>query len=246
MVYIHLTMKKLHLTRISFWGLLVFPFFSIGQAAKQNVDSLVLSWNLIHYHDADLLADTLTSSFNNDSEKVRAIFFWVTQYVSYDWNKFHQDQNITMETSHMFNKDGDFDVDKEIKHTLISKKGVCQDYAELFSYLCNSVKIKCEVVSGYGSTGCADWLLALDARKSNHAWNAVMINNKWYLLDATWASGTGSTRVKRSRNDFYYLTPPKDFIKDHFPDEEQWELLESPIDLKAFVAMAKSKKQTEN
>lgn len=199
----------------------------------RNVDSAVLSWNLINYHDADDLADTLTSSFDNDSEKVRAIYFWVTQYISYDLKKYEGNMDISLEVNKDIDKDGNLDEDKMIRHTLYSKRGVCEDYADLFAYMCNSAKIKCEVIEGLVSTG-SSWLTTLTGG-SDHAWDAVMINNKWYLIDPTWASGyIDGNRFKRKRNDYYYLTPPNEFIKDHYPYDSQWQLLNPPVSKATF------------
>jgi hypothetical protein len=56
-----------------------------------------------------------------------------------------------------------------------------------------------------------------------------MIDSNWYLLDATWASGylnySGATFI-RDYNDYYFLTPPKYFIRDHYPDNIKWALLD--------------------
>lgn len=38
----------------------------------------------------------------------------------------------------------------------------------------------------------------------------------------------------RRFDDFYFLTDPEEFIYTHFPDEEQWQLLEAPIPLEEF------------
>lgn len=35
-------------------------------------------------------------------------------------------------------------------------------------------------------------------------------------------------------NEFYFLTDPEDFIHSHWPDEEEWQLLDSPIKLEEF------------
>ena len=58
-----------------------------------------------------------------------------------------------------------------------------------------------------------------------------LFDSAWHLLDATWASGY------ISRNEFvhdydaqYFLTAPEIFIKDHYPDDPRWTLLdESPL-----------------
>ncbi|HEY1115483.1 MAG TPA: hypothetical protein VGE66_18075, partial [Chitinophagaceae bacterium] len=66
---------------------------------------------------------------------------------------------------------------------------------------------------------------------SNHAWNAVYIDSTWYLMDATWAAGVVSYRGDefiRRYDDFYFMTPPDQFIRDHYPDELKWTLLDNP------------------
>lgn len=35
-------------------------------------------------------------------------------------------------------------------------------------------------------------------------------------------------------DDFYFLTDPEEFIDSHFPDEEKWQLLDTPITLEEF------------
>jgi transglutaminase/protease-like cytokinesis protein 3 len=55
-------------------------------------------------------------------------------------------------------------------------------------------------------------------------------------LDATWASGyvTYSSDFVQLYNPFYYLTPPEDFIRDHYPEDLSWTLLSSPPTLREF------------
>lgn len=35
-------------------------------------------------------------------------------------------------------------------------------------------------------------------------------------------------------DDFYFLTDPEELIDSHFPDEEKWQLLDTPIPLEEF------------
>jgi len=35
-------------------------------------------------------------------------------------------------------------------------------------------------------------------------------------------------------DDFYFLTDPEEFIESHFPDEQRWQLLDTPIPLEEF------------
>jgi hypothetical protein len=69
---------------------------------------------------------------------------------------------------------------------------------------------------------------------SNHRWNAVYLDSSWHLLDVTWASGYvtfNSDEFIKHYNDRYFLTPPGEFIRDHYPEELQWTLLPEPPNL---------------
>jgi transglutaminase/protease-like cytokinesis protein 3 len=44
-----------------------------------------------------------------------------------------------------------------------------------------------------------------------HAWNAVCIDRKWYLIDVTWGER-------------FYLKSPAYFYSDHFPKQNRWTL----------------------
>lgn len=72
--------------------------------------------------------------------------------------------------------------------------------------------------------------------KPNHRWNAVLVDSTWYLLDVTWASGfiSYSDQFVKAYDDYYFLTPPLDFIRDHYPEDNRWTLLVDPPTLKEF------------
>jgi len=204
---------------------------------KVNVDSIIKSMNIKNVHDTIDLADTLTLQFATDSEKVRAIYFWMTQNISYDCKAFRSGTPVRL--------DGDVEAyyDKRVVRTLSTKKGVCEDYALLFSCLCRLEKIPCVIITGFALiTKPSNLVELLGNNTSNHAWNAVKINKKWYLIDVTWASGYvnfGMNQFTRKLNDYYYLTPPENFILEHHPDDPKWQLLENPLDWKAFINNAR-------
>jgi transglutaminase/protease-like cytokinesis protein 3 len=87
---------------------------------------------------------------------------------------------------------------------LIKKVTICQGYAELFSALCNAAGIKNEIIIGEAKVSANNF--------GSHAWNAVCIDKKWYLIDVTWGER-------------YYLKSPKYFFHDHFPLINRWTLL---------------------
>ena len=75
------------------------------------------------------------------------------------------------------------------------------------------LNIKSKIITGNAKT------LVKDIGKryhSNHAWNIVIIENKAYLIDATWGAGTYNTHFEKKVNYFYFLTDPSLFIKKHY------------------------------
>ena len=58
-----------------------------------------------------------------------------------------------------------------------------------------------------------------------------MIDNKWELLDVTWASGYISWQRDHFIRDFdenYFLSAPEKFIEEHYPDDIRWTLMADP------------------
>jgi len=218
-----------------------------------SVDEFVLNLNTEGQKGKDIetLSHLLTDSFETDSLKVRAIFFWMTQNISYDVKKYHNrnKDRVTFrcycKRKKWYQKNRHSDcIDKweyELARTaLIKKKGICGDYALLFYYLCDFAGIDCRYITGYAADGSRRLSPSMSEKTTNHAWNAVMINGKWYLMDVTWASGYCDKGVKKFTKDlyeFYYLTPPEKFIATHHPKEKKWQLLNNPLKMKEFVEL---------
>lgn len=204
-------------------------------AKPGRIDSLVKAMR-ITTHDLEVLSDTLFVPFNTDSEKVRAIYCWMTQNIAYDWDKYQHCQSNPLPEG-MDEEKWEY---KQVCDIVKKRKGVCGDYANLFEYLCESAHVRCAYITGYGKGPLTKFLFATGP-ESNHAWNAVLINNKWYLMDVTWAAGTiidNGKKIAAPRNDKYYLCSPEVFIKDHHPDLDEWQLLPKPLDPKEWVKQA--------
>ena len=113
-----------------------------------------------------------------------------------------------------------------------SGEGVCQDYSELFEELCEISGIENNLVTGMGVTDVGD----IGDYDSNHAWNIVKLNGKHLIFDLTWAAGYGSgDNFRREFNPKYFNSDPKAFIRDHLPDDSEWQLLAKPISKKDYV-----------
>ncbi len=106
------------------------------------------------------------------------------------------------------------------------KKTMCTGYAYLIKELCFMANIESEIVDGYGRTTTTN---ADNLDLTNHSWNAVKLDNKWYLADPTWSSGyfDDYNIFVNDYNDGYFLTDPILFAKSHYPLETKWLLIES-------------------
>ncbi len=112
----------------------------------------------------------------------------------------------------------------------MSKKiAVCEGYATLFSQLCTELNIKSKIVTGSAKTKTSDIGKRFNA---SHAWNIVEIDNKKYLIDATW----GVDKTKNNGIDYkYFLTLPKYFILKHYPNNYKDALLDKPISKEKYL-----------
>ena len=170
-----------------------FPKDSIGKyhpADLTKVDSYVAG---VGFYPASELAQKLTKPFHTELEKVRAIYRWITLNISYDHEGLSNNTYVA-----------------EPEQVLKKKATTCAGYTKLFGDLCSFANIQCVNIFG--------WAYVDKTWKNPHEWNAVQIDGKWYLVDATW----GRTSEK------YFLPPPEQFIRDHFCTERKWNLLPDP------------------
>lgn len=151
----------------------------------------------------------------NEKERTFGIYYWVSKNITYDksYNIINDDRSI-----------------EEIAiSTFKSRKAICWGFTCLYEYLCKKAGIKCETINGYsrshyfklGKSVFAD----VDSR---HSWNSVFIENKWILIDVTFAKSNSKTR------DFYFDVDPEIFILTHFPENPKWQLTNQKRDSSFF------------
>jgi len=108
---------------------------------------------------------------------------------------------------------------------LAARTGVCLGYANLYHALAARMGLESHVVLGHARAGAGD-------RGEGHAWNAVRLAGKDYLLDATWGSGyldSGSGRFVSRLDMAWWCRAPAEMIKTHLPDQARWQLLPKQV-----------------
>jgi hypothetical protein len=195
------------------------------------IDTFALSFKE-PYTDAADLARQLTKHYSTDREKARVIFAWIAYNIRYDYQKYKSPTpppQISASTPQEFAKNMKTLQEKEIRTTLLIKRGVCADYSRLFQKMCESAGLESVTVTGTSST-------RLD-RNGKHAWNAVKFDGSWHLMDATWGAGFVETEDERFVRRFtpaFFATPPSLFILNHFPADEKWQMLDKPLSKREF------------
>ncbi len=119
--------------------------------------------------------------------------------------------------------------------TLRSGTAVCNGYARLFARMCDLAGIEARVVSGHARGVGFSPLAPLETAEGTHAWNAVRIDDRWYLVDTTWDAGfvQGDAWVRRYGTD-YLFAEPEHFIHSHLPADARWQLLDEPVTAEQF------------
>lgn len=175
------------------------------------------------------LVHNLTASLDTDVERFRAIYYWVTHTVSGNYDltitndrkrdKLANDPEALRKWNHKFKK--------EVFYRLLNdKETLCTGYAYLIQTLSRIAGLECEIVNGFDPTK------SFKSEKdtvANHSWNAIKLNGKWYLCDATWSAGYTDMSTFLFEFDYdntYFLMNPTDFIKSHQPMDKKWELLD--------------------
>jgi transglutaminase/protease-like cytokinesis protein 3 len=174
----------------------------IDKKALQLPDSLT--------KNTDLIANYITSNFTTDKDKSRAIFIWVASSIQYDVDN--------MFAINFYEKKED-----KIAKTLKTRKGICENYASLFTDICLKSGLKSVVIEGYTKqNGVSDYVA--------HAWCAALIDSTWFLFDPTWGSGyVNDGKFFKKINNDYFKVNPSTLIKSHIPFDYLWQFLNYPI-----------------
>jgi len=139
------------------------------------------------------LAAYLVEPAQNDYEKARAIYRWVTANVAYDAKSYF--------AGHCRNDSA--------QKVLRERKAVCSGYANLFEELGKSVGLNVRKVEGMATT---------NGFSGGHAWNQIHINGNTYWTDSTWGAGYLDEQAQRfipSFNEDYFLVPPQKLASTH-------------------------------
>ncbi|MGZ3863588.1 MAG: transglutaminase domain-containing protein [Bacteroidia bacterium] len=227
---------------------LIFLFSAEGQLSKAEfygkIDNQVFQYSKQHAKyplNFDSVTTYVNKTFVTTETKVRAYYTWIALNIYYDMGRIQE-----MSDSKRFGIRG-FESTTQNPDTVLARKfAVCEGFSKVMDRLCKASDIPSQMVVGYTKTSDGEVV-----QEMMHAWNAVKIDTAWGLLDVTWSNGyIDSKHVYNKRfSSQYFLTPPKEFLKDHLPLDPMWQLLQYPVSKKYFTdgdSLHESKKNVFN
>ncbi len=127
-----------------------------------------------------ILAKELTKDAKTDKEKFDAIHDYVINNISYDYKKVEK-----MPKGYIPNADS----------TLTDESGICYDFASVLAAMLRSVDVPTKLVKGYSSY-----------TPVYHAWNEVLIDGEWIVVDAStdsiFVANNVSVQVEKDASDY--------------------------------------------
>jgi len=205
----------------------------------QRADSVAAAYANYPLADVRDLSLKLTRPFTKERDKYRAIFRWVCDNIRSDYKlyckvkqirKRYQSDPVSLAISSQ-------KINKQVFTHLREKRStICTGYAYLLNSLAQHAGLNCRIVDGYARTATTN--LGGNGYP-NHSWNAIRIDNQWYLSDPTWASGTTYEPMGifiPYFNESYFLVPPALFVHSHFPLDTAQLLLRDKPTLSDFLS----------
>lgn len=198
----------------------IFINFTFSQKISE-VDKIVAKYPK-SFDSTEKLAERIEKDFDSDAERARAIYGWIAFNIRYDYNAYLNPprvQGFSYSTEAEKQRKIKQLNDNLIQKAFKSKKAVCEGFTALYQHLASLMGIKCEIIRGDSKISVRD--IGRKTTSSNHAWNIVLIDKKWRLIDVTWGQGYYDSSKGRMVNDFnpvYFDTDPDYFFAKHFPD----------------------------
>lgn len=197
-------------------------FLQSAYSQKYNaVDNIVLKYPK-QFSSTEKLAERIEKDFTSDYDKARAIYSWIAFNISYDLATYlnpPKARGFSYTTELDKQQKIKLQNDKDLQKVFKTRKAVCEGFTLLYSHLVGLVGLKCEIVRGDSKTRLND--IGRQNTTSNHAWNVVLADGKWRLVDVTWGEGyydQSKRKLAKDFTDIYFDTNSTYFFAKHFPD----------------------------
>ena len=119
---------------------------------------------------------------------------------------------LVADITYAYEEDGETPQDDAWAHNIsgwaLYDAGVCETYAETFTYLCDLFEVESSVVTGYA---------AQTGAMGGHAWNILCLDDEWYNVDVTWDDGYEKNDASLVGREWFGV-PATEFARNHVAD----------------------------
>lgn len=222
----------------SYFMLTLFVLLSVQTLFAESKDTTTVK--LSTSNSLSNIANNASLNTENDSQRVANIFYWVAHHIAWDTKSINKEEKLKFRKS---------------KEILKTKTANSHEYAQLMKDLCEMVGVKAMVITGYEKNELYEDGAGFYG--PNHAWNAVLIGNKWLLLDVHNAAGSAymdlswwkkkmqkwhkkklytSTKLKfqYEYNPKYLFQDPEEVRLDRVPVDPIWQLTDTVMPIALF------------
>ncbi|GBC06676.1 hypothetical protein RclHR1_00070043 [Rhizophagus clarus] len=178
--------------------------------------------------NCERLSKYLTKPWNNDLDKLRCIFTWITENIRYDTDAFFggKMQHCGPE------------------EVLKTRKSVCEGYAGLYDKLTSDAGLKVWKISGKSKGAGFRPGSDINSRQFDHAWNGVLYKGEFLFVDSTWGAGhLNGMDFERCFEPFYFLCSPTQFIYSHLPEKPEHQYVKPELTTEEFLELPYVKPQ---
>ncbi len=187
---------------------------TVNSLKNQNIPNLKIFYKDSKYPEKDLQTaisinekiKELTDGIDNsasDLDKFTIIYKRIAENISYN-NRASEIIDKEKNGEELSSEEENTKIGSQNLEGLITKSTVCAGYSRILQCALNSVGIDCKYISGNTDS----------ERDSNHSWNQVKIDGKWYNTDITWDRDD----IIKGEVPSYCLKSDKEFVR-HSEDE---------------------------
>ncbi|KAI1341984.1 hypothetical protein F5Y15DRAFT_329438 [Xylariaceae sp. FL0016] len=151
--------------------------------------------------------------YRSEVQRLRAIFTWAAEKVT--WEE-------------------DYEGDVDTRRVIQTKRACAEEFAVLVHEMCAAIGMHSEIIRGYLKTPGEVPETSIMPR-SNHWWNAVLIDNEWRMMDCCLANPSNPRRTLYSSAssgvaDFWwFLTRPTELCWTHIPEHHAEQHICPPV-----------------
>ncbi|OLL24982.1 cytokinesis protein 3 [Neolecta irregularis DAH-3] len=188
-----------------------------------------------HSTPANLATGLICRPYRNDIQRLRAIFVFLAEKISWE--------------NGMLDREDD---DSICRRVLKTRRASSDELVVVMRAMCEGIEIPCEIIRGYikskfGIHIATDRtapgeVIDIDSRlKSNHVWNAVLVEGEWRIIDASLASPTHPRQRQFSNTaaaeSFFFLTPPSNALYTHLPIDSRHQHIIPPLSREILLSL---------